>query len=562
MGHKSQNSLSALLSGALGVVGLFSCAFAAQQPDAGSSIQQVPLSPTPQAIQPEVHIQKGRAPSAPVSDETRIKVSGLHIAGSRVYTETELLEVAEFKPGNNLNLADLLGIAEKITEYYRNHGYFVAQAYLPAQEIKDGTVTVAVVEGQYGKISINNTTNLSTQLANGLLEGLNGGDVIATTPLESRLLLLSDLPGVMVKSTLVPGASVGSSDLIVDVVPGKRITGSVDADNRGNRYTGTNRIGGTININNPTGHGDVATVRLMTSSAGLSYVRPSYQVQIGKAKVGVAYSSMQYSLGGDFSSLQANGTATIDSIYGSYPLIRTRSSNLHAQLGFDSKAFQDKVDSTATVTEKKAQVWMASLNGDYRDSWGGGGMNNYSLTWTSGSIDIQSPAVLMVDLATARSNGRYGKLLYDFSRLQGVTETFSINAELNGQLATKNLDTSEKMPLGGGNAVRAYPEGEAYADEGYVLNIEARKALPTLAGRLPGRMQLTGFIDTGSATLNKNSWATGQNSKTLSGTGIGLNWVDDDFAVKAYVARKLGCVVATSAPDSMTRFGIQGIKYF
>ncbi len=70
-------------------------------------------------------------------------------------------------------------------------------------------------------------------------------------PVESPLLQLSDLPGVSVKSTLVPGASVGASDLIVDVSPGQRVTGSIDADNARNRYTGEERLGGTANLNNP-----------------------------------------------------------------------------------------------------------------------------------------------------------------------------------------------------------------------------------------------------------------------------------------------------------------------
>ena len=80
---------------------------------------------------------------------------------------------------------------------------------------------------------------------------------------------------------------------------------------------------------------------------------------------------------------------------------------------------------------------------------------------------------------------------------------------------------------------------------------------------MPGQMQLIGFIDTGTVTLNKNPWAAGQNRRTLSGAGIGLNWVsNNDFAVKAYFAHKLGNAVATSAPDATNRFWIQGVKYF
>ena len=396
-----------------------------------------------------------------------------------------------------------------------------------------------------------------------LLDGLNSGDTIAIAPLESRLLLLSDLPGVSIKSTLVPGASVGASDLIIDVTPGRRVTGSLDADNSGNRYTGENRIGATLNLNDPSGHGDVASLRALTSGSGLNYARASYQMQISKAKLGVAYSSMQYRLGKEFDSLQANGTADIASLYGALPLIRSRSSNLSVLLNYDFKSFQDKVDATSTVTDKKADVLMLSLAGDQRDGLGGGGLSQYSLTWTSGRIDIRSPAALATDAASLRSNGHFDKLAINAMRLQSVTASTSLYAAITAQFASKNLDISEQIGLGGASGVRAYPGGEAYGDQGYVLNLEARYLLPTFSERVPGRMQLVGFVDTGSVTLSKSPATGGVNRKTLSGAGIGVNWIDDsNFIVKAFYAHKLGNAKATSAPDESGRFWLQAVKYF
>ncbi len=464
------------------------------------------------------------------------------------------------KPGSQLTLSDLRGMASKIADYYHQNGYFVAQAYLPAQNILDGGVTIAVIDGQYGKITLNNQTNLSDDLANNLLGGLNSGDLIANAPLESRLLRLSDLPGVTVKSTLVPGAAVGTSDLIVNVTPGQRVTGSIDADNAGNRYTGENRIGATVNLNNPTGHGDVATLRALTSGPGLSYARASYQMQFGKATAGVAYSYLDYALGREFESLQAHGTAKTASIFGSYPLIRSRDNNLYAGLNYDAKTFQDKVDSTGAIADKQAGVLAASLYGNHRDNFGA---TSYALTGTTGNIDLQTPSQKAFDAATAQSNGRFNKLGFSAARLQSVTESISFYASINGQAASKNLDVSEKMRLGGMYGVRAYPEGEAYGDEGYVLNLEARMLLPKFSEKIPGQLQLIAFVDTGTVTVNKNPWAAGSNRRTLSGAGVGLNWSEaNNFIVKAYYARKLGSEAATSAPDASGRFWVQAVKYF
>jgi len=544
---------------------IYGTALAQTPPSAGSINQQIEReqAPRPAKAAPDIRIEQGAVPATPAADHQKILVKSLRVTGARIYPEATLLAVSGFGAQQELTLSELRAMAAKITGHYRKDGYFLAQAYLPAQDIKDGVVAIAVLEGQYGQVSMHNSAKVSDGLTNGVLDGLESGDTVAIAPLESRLLMLSDIPGVNVKSTLVPGASVGVSDLIVDVTPGRPVSGSIDADNHGNRYTGANRLGAALNINNPSGYGDLVNLRALTSDAGLHYGRAAYQAQIGRAKAGAAYSYMEYRLGRNFSSLQARGTATIASLYGSYPLIRSRSHSLYAQINLEAKKFQDRVDATSTVADKKARVAMMSLNGDTRDSIGGGGLSTYSLTWSSGSIDIQSPLALAADASTVRSNGHYDKLSFQAMRLQSVTESISLYGAIAGQFASKNLDTSEKIGLGGPAGVRAYPSGEAYGDQGYVLNLEARALLPKFSDRLPGQMQLVGFIDTGSVTLNKNAWSAGQNRRSLSGIGIGFNWIDpNNFMLSASLARKLGNAVATSAPDANSRFWLQGVKYF
>lgn len=522
--------------------------FAAQPPLGAGSLQQIPQIPTQQQVVPALDVKPASPAGVAAPDRSRIIVNRLLITGAKVYSEADLLAVTGFQPGHELSLTDLRGMAARIADYYHRSGYFVAQAYLPAQDIKDGIVTIAVIDGQYGKVTLNNQTNVSNALANNLLSGINSGDVVASAPLENRLLLLSDLPGVRVNSTLVPGATVGSSDLVVNLTPGRRISGSIDADNAGNYYTGENRIGATVNYNEPLGLGDVASLRVLTSGSGLNYARGSYQLQLGKATVGVAYSALEYELSrGVYEGKGFNGTANVASLYGSYPLIRSRNSNLSAGLIYDDKTFEDKIDST-TLRDKKAQVLTASLYGNRRDSLGGGGVTGYSLALSAGNIDGDS----------AEINGNFNKLGFSLSRLQRVTDTVSLSAVANGQLASKALDSSEQMELGGMYAVRAYPEGEGYGDEGVVVNLEARMQVPKFSEKMPGQLQLIGFVDAGTVRAHNAG-----NRRNLSGAGVGLNWSEtNNFMVRAYYAVKIGDEAATSAPDKSGRFWIQAVKYF
>lgn len=542
---------------------LSSGVFAAQFPSGGSQLQQIPPSPSLQKVEPEIRVEQTQVPATPADESAKIQVNSLHLTGQSLYSESELLSHTGFTAGEELSLGQLQQMAARIAAFYHQNGYFVAQAYLPAQEIQQGAVTIAVVEGRYGDVSLRNQSNLSDRQANSALDGLNRGDVIDSAPLESRLLLLSDTPGVNVRSTLVPGASVGAADLIVDVTPGQTLTGSVDADNAGNYYTGEYRLGATLNINNLAGQGDVATLRALTTFDGLNYGRAAYQMQFGKATAGVAYSRMEYELGKGFSDLDANGTADVASVFASYPLIRSRRSNLYAQLGYDYKTFEDRIDAIPLVTDKNIHVVMASLHGNHRDDLAGGGLTAASLTWSSGVLDIETPAAHDFDAATARTNGHYDKLAGQISRLQYITDRVSLYGALSGQIASKNLDSSEQMSLGGMYGVRAYPQGEAFGDEGYLATLEARLLLPQFSEQQVGQVHLIGFVDAGSVTVNKDPWDGSDNSRTLSGAGVGVNWIDNNnFSVKAYYAHKLGSEDATAAPDSDGRLWVQLVKYF
>jgi len=252
-----------------------------QPPTGGGQLQQIPPPATPARRDPEIRLEPSTAPANPADEQTRILVNSLRVTDARIYTEAELIALTGVRPGTELTLGDLRAMAARITDHYRKNGYFVAQAYLPAQQIMDGAVTLRDIEGRYGQVTLRNNAKVRNSIPESLLAGINPGDPIEVAPLETRLMLLSDVPGVNARSTLVPGSSPGTSDLVVELTPGKSITGN----------------------------GDVLSLRVLTSGQGLKYGRASYQMQLGRATVGVAYTAVDYRLGKEFENLRAHGTA-------------------------------------------------------------------------------------------------------------------------------------------------------------------------------------------------------------------------------------------------------------
>jgi hemolysin activation/secretion protein len=525
---------------------------------AGGLFQQIPPEPTPPKSLPDIRIDRGRAPSLAGPPGPQIVVKALHVTGETRFTEAALIAQTGFQPGAKLDLAGLRTLAQRITDFYGHHGYFLTEAYIPAQDIANGSVTIAVVEGRYGKIALDNRAHVIDSVPRSILKGLAPGDVVEAPPLERRLLLLSDLPAVAVKATLAPGADVGTSDLLVDLTRGPRIDGILEADNAGNPYTGEYRGGGTINFNEPFGLGDKASLRVLTSGSGLNYERASYEARIQDMTVGVAYAHLGYRLGRQYTPLDAIGDYDTASLYASYPLIRSPNANLYVLADVDARTFRDQIKSIDSTTDKSATVGSLGLAGDSRDHLWGGGSNVYSAYVTVGGLDIRTPLARSIDAVTARTQGSYSKLWIDASRLQNLGGPFTLYGEARGQMASKNLDPSEKMELGGAYGVRAYPEGEAYGDQGYILTAELRMRLPT-PETLGGRLEAAVFADNGWISADRSPWAAGGgNDRTLSAAGVGLTWYGrQGLMLKASYAFKLGDAPALSAPDRAGRLWIQ-----
>jgi hemolysin activation/secretion protein len=216
---------------------------------------------------PDVRIERSTSTAEPEAGGARIRVNALRVTGATLFSEAELVSAATVTPGSELTLSDLRKAAARVSAHYNSRGYFLAQAYLPAQDVKNGAVTIAVVEGRYGEIEVRNRTNLSVGRPARLLRGIAGGDPVASASLERRLFMLSDIPGVRVRSTLTPGAAVGTSDLIVDIDPGPESPAAWRRTTPGNRYTGALRLGGTLDLNNPAVLGDQLSLRVLASEA-------------------------------------------------------------------------------------------------------------------------------------------------------------------------------------------------------------------------------------------------------------------------------------------------------
>ena len=516
-------------------------------PNAGQVLRDLQLAPAtaPQAA-PLQRIEQ--TPDLTQRGEAKVIVKTIRITGNTEVPTSVLQPLVADLAGTEQSLTQLNAAARRITAYYRNQGFAVARAYLPAQDITDGAITITVIEGRIASYKINNESRLSDERTNAFLAAVKNGDVIKSEQIDRPLLLLQDTPGVASsRATLQPGASPGTSELLIEVKPADTVSGNVTLDNYGGRYIGEYRLGAGLNIANPLNIGDIISFNGLTSGQGLSFGRLSYQLPLGSdgLKLGVAYLDLRYKLGREFAALLARGTANSTTVFASYPFIRSRFKNLNGTLSYEDKTTTDFVDSTATVTGKKLKVTSLGLSGNLQDNLAGGGFNTFDVSLVQGKLAIQSPTALTIDAASAQTNGSYSKVTWGASRLQRITNDTLLSFNINGQQAGKNLDSSEKFSLGGPTSIRAYPSGEGIGDEGYRGTLELRQ---TLLQNVQGVL----FYDFGTVKINKNPFGAAgtSNNKTLAGAGFGINASISTVQLKASVAWRLSPDAPLSIPAS------------
>src|SRR5262249_40951483 len=157
------------------------------------------------------------------------------------------------------------------------------------------------------------------------------------------------------------------------------------------------------------------------------------------------------------------------------PVLRSRDANFYVAGTYEARRYYNATIAS-TTSDKKEHVGTLSGNGDFRDAIAGGGLNSYSLGVSRGQLNLDGYAPdRALDETTAQTNGGYTKAAYSCARLQRLGQTLFLYAALVGQVASKNLDSSEKFGLGGPFGVRAYPTGEATGDEGLLVNLELRR---------------------------------------------------------------------------------------
>lgn len=507
-----------------GWVGAFVyCASAAAQqlPDAGSLRQQIESSPAPQAAPPTVtRPVLPAAPAAPAGEAT-VVVRVFEFAGNTRYDQTELGAVVAGYRDRPLNFNGLLSAAADVANYYRQRGWIV-RAYLPRQDVSGGRVVIQVVEAVFGGAEFERTQPraISREAVRDRLEHqVAVGEALNLDQLDRALLLVDDLPGVRLGARLAAGSGERQSNVVLAVEDDPAIEGAASLDNAGSRATGTIRGSGYVNFNSPMARGELVQLQAMASE-GTAFLRLAYQQPVGLSawRAGANASGLRYRLvGDDFKALDAEGSSTSFGADASYPLLRSRRSSVWLNLSAERKRFDNSVGGT-TVSRYVVDTVTTALAGQRALAPAGGVQGQLAVVM--GRVDLGGSPNAAIDAATTRTDGSFAKLRFGAQGERPTGARTSLALSASGQLASRNLDSSQRFYLGGPNGVRAYPVSEGGGSQAVLASAEMR-------WQLPERLVAAGFIDWGAVMVNRDNDFVGgaaNNGYALAGFGASLAW--------------------------------------
>ncbi len=519
------------------------------------------------AYQPPIQAQKTNQPatSQASEDEPSMLVKSLSFRGIEgIATSQELEKQLPELAGTEATLPQLKDAAAQITRYLRQQGYIVATAYIPPQDFSTGHVDIAVAVGHYDEVKLANHTDIpDAVILRELGTKVKSGEIIQQQNLERGILLVNDLADVEASSLLMAGSQSGTSSLLITVNPKNHpVSGYLGVDNGGYSNTGRYRYSALVNGANPLKQGDIFTASVLYTGhgqTGYSFTYGSPAFGQGQ-RYGISYGRSQYEIGGAFTGMGMQGDADTLSLSYQLNILRSRMANNYVGLRYDYKWLQDNYDSFNWQGRKTSGAVVLETHGDWQDrSHLGLAQNNYSLSYTYGHMSHEDDITkAMAGFGAMVPAGNFGKWNLSYTRNQPLAGRLSLYTALNMQWSANSLDSSEKMPITGPFAVRAYPTGEASGDRAWLATAELRWTLPQPA-QAPNSFQLVAFVDGGGV---ENILATSV-TRELYGWGVGLNWNNsDNWMARLHYARKFNMEKDTADVDRSGRLWFQLYKFF
>jgi hemolysin activation/secretion protein len=457
-------------------------------------------------------------------NEITFALSEIILEGYTVYSGKELAKYYQPFLGKEITLADLQKIADDITARYRQDGYALSRAIIPAQVIREGVAKIVIIEGFISKIYVENEVKTVQDKVMAIGQNIIEAKPLQVKTLERSVLLMNDLPGVKARAVLSPSAEISGAAELTLIVERKDAGVEVTFDNHESKYLGPEEVFMTFEKNGLFSAADQLLVQGLasTNNDALRFLQMHYTYYLGNNGLRLEINASATETKPKFilEPLDLEGHSRSWSLELAEPLIRSRLKNLFVYTKFDwldsntdygyDYLFKDHIRSLRV-----------GLNFDSFDRVRG--VNTANLEISKGlKVFGASPLEPTTPLSRYKGRSDYTKANLELSRLQLLGSRFAFLTAIRGQYSfNQPLLSAEEIGFGGALYGRGYDPSEITGDSGVIGKAELQ------ANTFPNwsyfnRIQYYVFYDFGEVWNIGNDIQPKKESGTSAGAGLRL----------------------------------------
>ena len=453
-------------------------------------------------------------------------ISQIIYEGNTKIKDATLNRLAEGVLGEDIYFEDLVRFANKITKYYQSKGYLTSYAFIPSQNVKNGVVTMCIIESKVDSIDIEGNKWARKWYLKHIVMGKDGvreGDVFNAKALQNALREVNEQNYIEAQSIV----SKRDDDTILKLDVKDRFPLKFDFawDDYGRKYTGEQRASFLLGLDNVTGLGDkiYGGTILSRHSTG---VLAGYSVPISPygTRLSFDYSYSTIAPGGAYRAYDIRGKAQNLGVKISHPFINTAKTSLVGYTGIDFV--------NAETTSKKYNYQLSDYNlFVLRSGFHGMTDDKYGRWIGTLGFDVGLPGATKGEVQGPQ--GVFFKMIAGVTRVQRLFGRTLGIVRVNGQYSPNRLYTAEQMQIGGPYTLRGYQPAELIGDYGVTGTVEFRTPIPGLRKILPNKLKfvddkvrLAAFYDFGWVQEHNNLYNYPQNFLHSVGFGSYISLTD------------------------------------
>ncbi|EKT4521413.1 ShlB/FhaC/HecB family hemolysin secretion/activation protein [Pseudomonas putida] len=412
------------------------------------------------------------------SDSRCFQIDDIVLDGADALSAVERERLLAPYLGRCLGVAQLNALLKGITDLYIPKGLVTSRAYLPQQDLSSGRLKVIVVEGRLEGLKPAEGSKLSARELDMAFPG-SAGDLLNLRQVEQMVDQLNRLPSNQAQIELTPGKAVGGSEVVVRNMPQKPWRVGLSRSNDGQRSTGEQQWGSSLEWDSPLGLADQLVLRgrhdaisdhQKTSRSAMLY----YNLPFGWWNLSYSYSQSEYRALAEASgfNFKQNGDSQNHQLRLERVIYRDAQSKTSLNTGLSYLRTNNFIeDSKLDTSSNRLSEAQFGINHGRRI---GSAFVNVDLGMQDGigAFDAQRDAA-----GNRQANARYRKYTATVSYLQPFKlggESLVFSSMATGQRSEDLLFSPQRMSLGSQSSIRGYKEQSLNGDSGYYWRNDLR----------------------------------------------------------------------------------------